>query len=166
MFFLYDEDSIAVVNEQQFYMPTTKNLFMGVSRDYNVEILTEAGRLAIDNLRLIGDNGQNLYEWEPLEPVPDTAEAYYGGTGISGTYPAVFDLHATFDRDSGYYYTVHSENGYQTVYDLQNNLYIIGLGENLGYDRVWDELNPEIQYLYKEYRNAGMVDLRNFGGIV
>lgn len=164
MFFLYDEDSIAVVNEQQFYMPTTKNLFMGVSRDYNVEILTEAGRLAIDNLRLIGDNGQNLYEWEPLEPVPDTAEAYYGGTGISGTYPAVFDLHATFDRDSGYYYTVHSENGYQTVYDLQNNLYIIGLGENLGYDRVWDELNPEIQYLYKEYRNAGMVDLRyDFG---
>ena len=29
---------------------------------------------------------------------------------------------------------------------------------------MWDELNPEIQYLDKEYRNAGMVDLRyDFG---
>ena len=165
MFFLYDEDSIAVVNEQQYYMPTTKNLFMGVSRDYNVEILTDAGRLAIDNLKLIGDNGQNLYEWEPLEPVPDSADAYYGGTGISGNYPAIFDLHATYDRDSGYYYTVHSSNGYQTVFDLQNNLYIIGLGSNLGYDRVWDELNPDTDYYYKVYRNAGLVDLRYDFGI-
>ena len=163
MFFLYDEESIAVVNEQQYYMPATRNLFMGVSRDYNVEITTEQGRLAIDNLRLVGSGGENLYEWEPLEPVPDTAEAFYGGLGAVGTYPAVFDLHATYDRDSGYY-TVHSENGYQTVYDLTHDVYIIGLGSNLGYDRVWGELNPDIAYFYKVYRNAGLVDLRyDFG---
>ena len=75
MFFLYDEESIAVVNEQQYYMPATKNLFMGVSRDYNVEITTEQGRLAIDNLRLVGSGGENLYEWEPLEPVPECVGA-------------------------------------------------------------------------------------------
>ena len=151
-YFLYDEDSIAVQNNRVYYMPTMKNLFMGVSRDYHVHILTEIGRQGINSL--YSDN----YTWEPLEPVPDTVLAYYGDNNMTQDYPADFNLHAVYDIPTGYY-TVLNDEGYEVVYDLDNDVYVIGLGSNLGYDRVWKGLNEDVPYYYKEYQNSGRVNV-------
>ena len=151
-YFLYDEDSIAVTNDRVYYMPAMKNLFMGVSRDYHVHILTEMGRQEINSL--VSDS----YTWEPLEPVPDHVAAYYGANNLTYDYPADFNLHAVYDIPTGYY-TVLSDEGYEVVYDLENDLYVIGLGSNAGYARVWDELNSDVPYYYKEYQNSARVSL-------
>ena len=162
-YFLYDEASITVENDRVYYMPTTRNTFMGVTRDYNVHILSEDGRQRINALVKgeypgVDADNPNFYIWEPLDPVPESALAYFGDDNNRKEYPADFNLHAVYDIPTGYY-TVLNDEGYEVVYDLDNNVYVIGLGSNLGYDRVWKGLNEEIPYYYKEFRNVGKVDV-------
>ena len=152
-YFLYDENSIAVVNDQIYYMPSTKGLFMGVMRDYNVHVLTDMGRQKINGLVT------SYYDdWEPLEPVPTTVAAYYGESNFTNYYNAEFKLHAVYDRDSKYY-TVLNDLGYEVVYDLENDIYIIGLGSQAKYDKAFEFLNEDVKYYYKEYVNTGNVNV-------
>lgn len=152
-FFLYDEDSIAVVNNQAYYMPSTKGLFMGVQRDYNVHILTDFGRQKINDLTTYYyDN------WEPLEPIPGTVTATYGDYNLTASYDAEFKLHAIYDKDSKYY-TVFNDLGYEILYDLENDIYILGLGSQAKYDKALEILNEDVKYYYADFVNTGTVSV-------
>ena len=149
-FFLYDPNSIAVINGESYYMPCIDNLFMGVTRDYLVFITTELGRQAINKLE------KDYYEWEPLNPIPTTVSAHYGDDNLTATYPAEYNLHAVYDRNTGYY-TVLNDLGYEIVYDFENDLYVIGLGTQDKYDKALTIINTSVPYYYYTYENdAGL----------
>ena len=154
-FFLYDENSIEVVNNQAYYMPSTKGLFMGVQRDYNVHILTDFGRQRINDLVYDEDE---YNKWEPLEPIPTTVTAYYGDYNLTANYNAEFKLHAVYDKDSKYY-TVFNDLGYEILYDLENDIYIIGLGSQAKYDKALEILNEDVKYYYADFVNTGTVSV-------
>lgn len=150
-FFLYNPDTIAVINGETFYMPSMNNLFMGVTRDYLVRITSDIGKQGINSL--VND----YYTWEPLDPIPTTVQAYYGDDDLRYTYNAEFRLHAVYDRATGYY-SVLNDLGYEIIYDFENNLYVIGLGSQYKYDKAIEEvINKDVPYYYQNYENnAGL----------
>ncbi|MBO7156447.1 MAG: hypothetical protein J6V83_03475, partial [Clostridia bacterium] len=149
-YFLYDPESIKVINGESYYMPSMDNLFMGVTRDYLVFITTELGRQAINKLE------SDYYVWEPLNPIPNTVSAHYGADNLTATYPAEYKLHAVYDRNTGYY-TVLNDLGYEIVYDFENDLYVIGLGTQAKYDKALTIINTSVPYYYRTYENdAGL----------
>lgn len=156
--FLYDPESIAVVNGQTYYMPCMDDLFMGVTRDYLVSIATDIGKQRVNGL--VND----YYVWEPLDPIPNQVAAYYGQDNLRANYDAKFLLHAVYDRDTGYY-TVLNDLGYEIVYDFENDCYIIGLGSQLKYDKAIEEvINPDIPYYYQTFVNeAGRTFVYDLG---
>ncbi len=151
--FLYDPDSIAVVNGETYYMPSIDNLFMGVTRDYLVHITTDIGKQGINAL------ASNSYTWEPLDPIPTTVQAYYGNDNLRYTYDAEYRLHAVYDRNTGYY-SVLNDLGYEIIYDFENNLYVIGLGSQYKYDKAIEEvINKDVPYYYQTYENDAGLNL-------
>ena len=149
--FLYDPDSIAVVNGQTWYMPSIDNLFMGVTRDYLITIGTDIGKQRINSLV------DDYYVWEPLDPVPTQVAAHYGDDNLRANYDADYILHAVYDIETGYY-TVLNDLGYEIVYDFENNLYVIGLGSQAKYDKAIEKvINTDVPYYYQTYKNdAGL----------
>ena len=149
--FLYDPNTIMVVNGQTYYMPAIDNLFMGVTRDYLVRITTDIGKQGINSL--VND----YYVWEPLDPIPTQVAAFYGDDNLRHNYDAQYLLHAVFDRDTGYY-TVLNDLGYEIVYDFENDYYVIGLGSQGKYDKAIEQvINTDVPYYYQNYENdAGL----------
>ena len=151
--FLYDPNSIQVINGETYYAPAIDNLFMGVTRSYVVHILTDIGKQGINSL--VND----YYVWEPLDPVPEQVSAYYGDDNLRNNYDADYILHAIYDRDTGYY-TVLNDLGYEIVYDFENNLYVIGLGSQLKYDKALEQvINKDVPYYYQNFVNSANLKL-------
>ncbi len=150
-YFLYDPETIKVVNGETYYMPSIDNLFMGVTRDYLVQITTDIGKQSINSLV------EDYYVWEPLDPIPTRVQAYYGDDNLPSNYDAEFRLHAVYDRDTGYY-TVLNDLGYEIIYDFENNVYVLGLGSQPKYDKAIEEvINKDVPYYYQTYENnAGL----------
>ncbi len=150
-FFLYNPDTINIINGETYYMPSINNLFMGVTRDYLVRITTDIGKQAINSLV------EDYYVWEPLDPIPTRVQANYGDDNLRYNYDAEYRLHAVYDRNTGYY-TVLNDLGYEIIYDFENNLYVVGLGTQPKYDKAIEEvLNKDVPYYYQNYENnAGL----------
>ena len=145
--FLYDPETIKVVNGETYYMPAINDLFMGVTRDYLVNISTDIGKQGINSLV------DDYYVWEPLDDVPTTVSAYYGDADLRHNYDAEFRLHAVYDKDTGYY-TVINDLGYEIIYDFENNLYVIGLGSQLKHTKAVEQvINKDVPYYYQTYTN-------------
>jgi len=151
--FLYDPNSIKVINGETYYIPAIDNLFMGVTRDYVVHITTDIGKQGINSL--VND----YYVWEPLDPVPSEVAAFYGDDNLRYNYEAEYRLHAVYDRETGYY-TVLNDLGYEIVYDFENNLYVIGLGSQLKYDKAIEQvINKDVPYYYETFVNPASLTL-------
>ena len=150
-YFLYDPNTITVVNGETYYMPSMDNLFMGVTRDYLVRITTDIGKQGINSL--VND----YYVWEPLDPIPNKVAATYGNDNLRYNYDAEFRLHAVYDRATGYY-SVLNDLGYEIIYDFENDLYVLGLGTQFKYDKAIEEvINTDVPYYYQNYENnAGL----------
>ena len=151
--FLYNPESIEVVSGNAYYRPRMDKQFMGVSRDYLIYISDLIGRQKVRRLRLPSDGDPlagNEFKWEPLGEIPEEVDAFYGNQDIVATYDADFNLHAVFDRETEYY-TVISPNGYEIVYDYENNVYILGLGSQFKYDKAYEELGPGVTVYLKEF---------------
>lgn len=148
-YFLYNDASVEPENGALHYRPAMRELFMGVNRDYLVTIGSDAGRYSIDNFE------SSRQDWEPLDEIPDTVSAYYGGTGLLAEYDALYNLHAVYDAKTGYY-TVLNNYGYEIVYDFENNVYIVGLGTASKYDedKLDEILNPSVPWYKREINST------------
>lgn len=142
LFFMHDEESIALVPGREHYRPATDDRFMGVTRDYLVRITDRIGRQPVVGMK------EKRQEWEPLLPQPTTGVAYYGSEGLSYEYDVDYILHAIYDRQTGYY-TVISEDDYENIYDYKNNVYILSLGSELNYKKALEELG-DVKIYYRE----------------
>lgn len=150
----YDPDSVFVVNGTMYYYPTIMGRFMGVTRDYTVTITGGArGRSKIDALR------EDSVVWEPLQDLPETAVATYGGDP-NQIYPyrADYKFFGTYDQSIDLY-VIQNEYGYDILYDLKKNAYIVGLGSNFKYDDIYKVLNTGDLIYYKQYTNTVDVTL-------
>lgn len=148
LYFLYDDDTVNPVNGELHYRPAMRDLFMGVNRDYLVMIDAD-GSYVIDRLK---DERQ---VWEPLDPVKDQVEAFFGTEGLSAWFDAKYLLHAVYDAKTGYY-SVLNDIGYEIIYDYQNNVYIVGLGSQPKYDqsKLNDILNPSVPWYRREINST------------
>lgn len=146
--FLYNKDSISVISGNAYYRPRIDKQFMGATRDYLVYVNNLIGRQGVRELV------ENYYEWEPLAEVPSTVGAYYGETqNVVNNYLADYNLHAIFDKETRYY-TVISEFGYETVYDFDNNLYVLGLGSEYKSEKGFKELGEGATVFNREFQSG------------
>ena len=153
----YDPESIAVKSATSTYRPTLLDTFMGVNRDYGVYINTYLGSQVIRELV------EDSYTWEPLDEIPKFVDAYYAEGYISSTYAAEFVLHGVYDTNTDYY-TVVNDLGYEILYDINNNVYIVGLGTQYQYDKAIEFLSGTDAKIYTrtykdEFNNTMRYDI-------
>ena len=143
----YDPASIAVTSGTDTYRPTLLDTFMGVNRDYRVYLTTYLGTQVIRELV------EDRYFWEPLDEIPETVAAYYGDVqNMQADYPAEYIMHGVYDRNTDYY-TVVNEFGYEILYDMNNEIYIVGLGAQYQYDKALEFLGNTAKIYTRTYKD-------------
>ncbi|MDD3947041.1 MAG: hypothetical protein PHI19_04290, partial [Clostridia bacterium] len=163
MKFKYDPDSIAVVNNKRYYYPAFDGLFMGVARSYTVTItgIEDAQRSEIVDLV---DNAET---WEPLpvRELPDKVMAYYG----TSTYAYEYDDKVQYNFLGYYdktldYYIIPNQQGYEILYDARNDVFIVDLGDNYKYDKLFEVIREdETVYLKQITTDEGISLLYDIG---
>jgi len=163
MKFDYDPDSIAVKNNKLYYYPSFDGLFMGVTRSYTVTItgLDDAQRSEITGLVA----GSETWEPLPVRELPDAVRAYYG----TSTYAYMYQDQVLYSFVGYYnksidYYIIPNEYGYEILYDLANDVFVVGLGTNFKYDKLFLVIDEaETVYLKSITTDDGVALLYDIG---
>lgn len=163
MKFRYDPESIAVSNNKLYYYPSFDGLFMGVSRSYMVTItgIDDAQRSEITGLV----NGTETWEPLPVRELPDKVRAYYGTSTYAYTYQdqVLYSFVGYYDKSIDYY-IIPNEFGYEILYDAKNDVFVVDLGTNYKFDKLFMVIDDsETVYLKKITTDDGVVMLYDIG---
>jgi hypothetical protein len=163
MKFAYDPDSIAVSNNKQYYYPAFDGLFMGVSRSYMVTIIGVDDALRSEITGLV--SGTETWEPLPVRELPDKVRAYYGTSTYAYMYQdqVLYSFVGYYDRNIDYY-IIPNEYGYEILYDAKNDVFVVDLGTNFKYDKLFMVIDEsETVYLKKVTTDDGVVMLYDIG---
>ncbi|NLO64437.1 MAG: hypothetical protein GX095_04270 [Clostridiales bacterium] len=160
---LYDPASIAVANNQVHYYPTLQGRFMGVARSYTVTItgIEDAQRSEINSLV----NDKESWEPLPVRQLPDKVRAYYGTSTYAYEYKdkVLYDFVGYYDRTLDYF-IIPNEYGYEIVYDAKNDVFIVDLGTNYKFDKLFNVISDkETIYLKRITTKKGIELLYDIG---